>query len=81
MARVTTRRGVHAAQTEISVPNEIGRKHDPDEAYGRAFGEAKLAEQQRAFELERACNCHSAFAKRWGRAFHKPGCPRAGKRF
>lgn len=72
---------VHPAQTEIPVPNDRGRRLSPDEAFAETFGEARLAEEQRRYIEKRACNCHSAKPKRWGRAFHKSGRPRAGKRF
>ena len=34
-------RRVHAAQTEIPVPNEIGRAHDVDRAFAEVYGEER----------------------------------------
>lgn len=77
-----SRRKVHAAQLEFPVPNEIGRVHDPDRAFADAFGEARLAEEQRRYIEERACNCNAPFPKLWGRrGGHKAGCPRVGRKF
>jgi hypothetical protein len=76
-------------QLNIPVPNEIGRKHDPDHVYGELYGAEKLAEQQRLYVEARACTCEQTddpdappFPSKWGvRYGHKPPCPRAGKRF
>jgi hypothetical protein len=70
------------AQTEIPIGNEIGRRHDPDEAFEREFGAAKAAEQRALYVEARRCTCGSAFPEKWGTRWkHKPPCPRAGKKF
>lgn len=71
-------------QTTIPVPNAIGFRHDPDEAFEREYGTEALREQRRRYVEERACTCSPPpeFPNKWGRRWgHGPGCPRAGRKF
>lgn len=69
-------------QLTIPVGNEIGFKHDPDEAFEREYGTEKAQAQRDAYIAERACTCGSPWPNKWGAKWkHKAGCPRAGRKW
>lgn len=75
-------RKIHGAQLEVPVPNTIGSKHDPDEAFEREYGHERAERERAAYVEARRCTCGSSAPNRWGaRNGHRTPCPRAGKRF